>query len=172
MRSVENAASGPHPTPIIPTDGGDIRLPATVDSSGPTPTASIIKGGGQKVWKKFRVRKDHRRLQGVIHGKRCGVTKTIGAAARKRWRNQSSAASEKQPSTSLSLRCVRTREGCSWLIRGRRSHSHYRSVAGKSWPQVCTGSDGLGFPRRGGLAVGFNLNSGPLKTLLGKGHTT
>ena len=38
------------------------------------------------MWKKFRVRKDHRRLQGVIHGKRCGVTKTIGAAARKRWR--------------------------------------------------------------------------------------
>ena len=31
---------------------------------------------------------------------------------------------------------------------------------------------GLGFSRRGGLAVGINLNSGPFKTLLGKGHTT
>ena len=39
-------------------------------------------------------------------------------------------------------------------------------------PQVCTGSDGLGFSRRGGLSVGINLNPGPLKTLLGKGDTT
>jgi hypothetical protein len=44
----------------------------------------LIKGGGPKVWKRFRLRKDHRRLQGIIHGKRCGVTENIGAAARKR----------------------------------------------------------------------------------------
>ena len=41
----------------------------------------LIKGGGPKVWRKFRLRKEHRRLQGIIHGKRCGVTENIGAAA-------------------------------------------------------------------------------------------
>ena len=30
----------------------------------------LIKGGGPKVWKRFRVRREHRRLQGLIHGKR------------------------------------------------------------------------------------------------------
>jgi hypothetical protein len=44
----------------------------------------LIKGGGPEVWKRFRVRKKDRRLQGIIHGKRCGVTENIGAAARKR----------------------------------------------------------------------------------------
>jgi hypothetical protein len=44
----------------------------------------LIKGGGPKVWKRFRVRKKDRRLLGIIHGKRCGVTENIGAAARKR----------------------------------------------------------------------------------------
>src|SRR5262245_34015013 len=34
----------------------------------------LIKGGGRKVWKKFGLRKEHRRLQGIIHGKRCGTT--------------------------------------------------------------------------------------------------
>ena len=46
----------------------------------------LVKGGGSKVWKRFRLRKDHRRLQGVIHGKRCGVTENIGESARRRWR--------------------------------------------------------------------------------------
>ena len=44
----------------------------------------LIKGGGTKVWKRFRVRKEHRRSQGLIHGKRCGVTENIGPAARQR----------------------------------------------------------------------------------------
>jgi hypothetical protein len=48
----------------------------------------LIKGGGPKVWKKFRLRKEHRRLQGFIHRKRCGVTENIGPAARKRWKDQ------------------------------------------------------------------------------------
>ena len=48
----------------------------------------LIKGGGPKVWKKFRLRKEHRRLQGFIHGKRCGATENIGPAARKRWNDQ------------------------------------------------------------------------------------
>ena len=48
----------------------------------------LIKGGGPKVWKKFRLRREHRRLQGFIHGKRCGVTENISLAARRRWREQ------------------------------------------------------------------------------------
>ncbi len=44
----------------------------------------LIKGGGQNVWKPFRLRKEHRRLQGIIFGKRCGVTQNIGRAARRR----------------------------------------------------------------------------------------
>jgi hypothetical protein len=42
----------------------------------------LIQGGGQKVWKKFHLRKEHRRLQGLIHGKRCGTTENIGKASR------------------------------------------------------------------------------------------
>jgi hypothetical protein len=45
----------------------------------------LIKGGGPKVWRLFRLRKEHRRLQGIIHGKRCGTTENIGPAARLRW---------------------------------------------------------------------------------------
>jgi hypothetical protein len=44
----------------------------------------LIKGGGPKVWKRFRLRKEHRRLQGTIFGKRCGTTQNIGPAARRR----------------------------------------------------------------------------------------
>jgi hypothetical protein len=47
----------------------------------------LIKGGDKKVWQRFRVRKEHRRLQGLIHGKRCGTTENIGAAARNRWKS-------------------------------------------------------------------------------------
>jgi hypothetical protein len=42
----------------------------------------LIKGGGPKVWKKFHLRTEHRRLQGIIHGKRCGTTENISKAAR------------------------------------------------------------------------------------------
>ena len=42
----------------------------------------LIKGGDREVWKLFRLRKEHRRLQGIIFGKRCGVTQNIGPAAR------------------------------------------------------------------------------------------
>jgi hypothetical protein len=44
----------------------------------------LIKGGGPKVWKRFRLRRDHRRLHGTIHGKRCGTTKNLGPATRQR----------------------------------------------------------------------------------------
>jgi hypothetical protein len=43
----------------------------------------LIKGGGREVWKLFRLRKEHRRLQGIIFGKRCGTTQNIGRAARR-----------------------------------------------------------------------------------------
>jgi len=43
----------------------------------------LLKGGGPKVWKQFRLRKEHRRQQGIIHGKRCGTTQNIGSAARR-----------------------------------------------------------------------------------------
>ena len=36
----------------------------------------LIKGGGRKVWKNFRLRKEHRRLQGIMKGKRCGASRT------------------------------------------------------------------------------------------------
>lgn len=42
----------------------------------------LIKGGGRKVWKRFNLRKEHRRLQGVLHGKRCGFTQNLGPAVR------------------------------------------------------------------------------------------
>jgi len=42
----------------------------------------LIKGGCPEVWKRFRLRTEHRRLQGTIHGKRCGTTENIGACAR------------------------------------------------------------------------------------------
>jgi hypothetical protein len=45
----------------------------------------LIKGGGPKIWKRFGLRSKHRRAQGLICGKRCGVTENIGLAARKRW---------------------------------------------------------------------------------------
>jgi hypothetical protein len=45
----------------------------------------LIKGGGREVWKRFRLRKEHRRLQGIIHGKRCGTTENIEPAERVRW---------------------------------------------------------------------------------------
>jgi hypothetical protein len=42
----------------------------------------LLKGGGPKVWQLFRLRNEHRRRQGVIHGKRCGVSQNLGQAAR------------------------------------------------------------------------------------------
>jgi hypothetical protein len=45
----------------------------------------LIKGGGLQVWKRFRLRREHRRWQGLIHGKRCGTTQNIGPAARRCW---------------------------------------------------------------------------------------
>jgi hypothetical protein len=38
--------------------------------------------GGPKVWKLLRVRSEHSRLQGMIHGKRCGTSQNLGPAVR------------------------------------------------------------------------------------------
>jgi hypothetical protein len=48
----------------------------------------LIKGGGPEVWKRFGIRKEHRRSQGLIFGKRCGTTENTGAAARRRSKDQ------------------------------------------------------------------------------------
>jgi hypothetical protein len=45
----------------------------------------LIKGGGPEVWEFFRVRREDRNSQGIMHGKRCGVTENIGLTARRRW---------------------------------------------------------------------------------------
>lgn len=42
----------------------------------------LIKGGGPAVWDRFHIRSQDRRLQGIIHGKRCGTTENIGPTAR------------------------------------------------------------------------------------------
>jgi len=44
----------------------------------------LLKGGGPDVWRKFGVPHCWRKSQGIIYGKRCGVTENIGAAARRR----------------------------------------------------------------------------------------
>jgi hypothetical protein len=46
----------------------------------------LIKGGGPKVWRVFGLPRNWRKLQGIIHGQRGGVTENLGAAAVKRWK--------------------------------------------------------------------------------------
>ncbi len=44
-----------------------------------------LKGGGPRVWKLFpRIRKEWRKPQGLIFGKRCGTTQNLGPAARRK----------------------------------------------------------------------------------------
>ena len=45
----------------------------------------LIKGGDRKVWDHFNIRREWRKSQGIVHGKRCGLTESIGRAARNRW---------------------------------------------------------------------------------------
>jgi hypothetical protein len=47
----------------------------------------LLKGGGPDVWLKFGVPKLWRKPQGLIQGKRCGVTENIGPAARAQHRH-------------------------------------------------------------------------------------
>jgi hypothetical protein len=75
---------------LVRLHGGDIFHEKATDLRVHTDPDGkyLIKGGGPKVWKRFRLRKEHRRLQGIIHGKRCGVTENIGPAARQRWKER------------------------------------------------------------------------------------
>ena len=53
----------------------------------------LIKGGNKEVWDHFNIRKEWRKSQGIVHGKRCGTTENIGLARRTSWRqSQKSAA--------------------------------------------------------------------------------
>src|SRR5262249_483914 len=42
----------------------------------------LLKGGGRKVWDRFNIRKEWRKSQGIVHGKRCGTSENIGLARR------------------------------------------------------------------------------------------
>jgi hypothetical protein len=44
----------------------------------------LMKGGGPEVWRTFGVPSRWRTSQGLIQGKRCGITENIEAAARTR----------------------------------------------------------------------------------------
>jgi hypothetical protein len=65
----------------IPTDGGN---------PGPYNGRSydglyLLKGGGKRAWKLFpRIKREWRKPQGVIFGKRCGCTQNLGPTARRR----------------------------------------------------------------------------------------
>lgn len=82
LLQVEAAISRP-----VRLQGGGILHEKAIDlrlhDKPPYPDGKyLIKGGGPQVWKQFRFRKDHRHLQGIIHGKRCGTTQNIGRTAR------------------------------------------------------------------------------------------
>ena len=65
----------------IPTDGGN---------PGPYNGRSydglyLLKGGGKQIWQLFpRIKREWRKPQGVIFGKRCGCTQNLGPTARRR----------------------------------------------------------------------------------------
>ena len=64
----------------IPTDGG---LPGSYNGRS-YDGLYALKGGGPEVWKLFqRIRKEWRKPQGLIFGKRCGATQNIGPAPRR-----------------------------------------------------------------------------------------
>jgi hypothetical protein len=70
----------------LPTDGG---LPGPYNGRS-YDGLYLLKGGGPKVWKLFPhspwqngIRKDWRRPQGLIFGKRCGTTQNLGPAPRR-----------------------------------------------------------------------------------------
>jgi hypothetical protein len=44
----------------------------------------FLKGGGRDVWRRFGVPHSWRKPQGLIFGKRCGMTQNVGPAAQER----------------------------------------------------------------------------------------
>jgi hypothetical protein len=67
-----------------------LKIPTEGDNPGPYNGRSydglyLLKGGGKLAWKLFpRIRKEWRKAQGVIFGKRCGCSQNLGPTARKR----------------------------------------------------------------------------------------
>jgi hypothetical protein len=82
---------------LVDLHGDGNYLDCTLKLTFPTNPNGVylLKGGGPDVWRKFGVPSCWRKPQGVIHGKRCGVTENIGAAARIRWREQQNQHGEK-----------------------------------------------------------------------------
>jgi hypothetical protein len=48
----------------------------------------LIKGGDRKVWDHCNIKREWRKSQGFILGKRCGTTENIGPAKRAYWHHQ------------------------------------------------------------------------------------
>ena len=71
---------------LVRLHGGEVTDERAIDLAiWPDPDGKyLVEGGGPKIWTNFRLRKEHRRLQGTIHGKRSGTTENIGPAARGR----------------------------------------------------------------------------------------
>ena len=91
--------------PAVPLAGD---VPLHTSRFWPDPDGKyLIKGGGPKMWNKFHVHREHRRLQGLIHGKRCGPTQNIGPAGRR--------GAAERPETSL---VENVGEGQIWSSRG------------------------------------------------------
>ena len=95
LRQIETAISR-----LVELHGGGILHEQVVDLRvHENPDGKyLIKGGGPDVWKRFRLRPEHRRRQGIIYGKRCGTTQNIGPAARKRWKERQGYGWLEQPS--------------------------------------------------------------------------
>ena len=70
---------------------GDWTLKLTHHTNGDV--RYLLKGGTPEVWRDHKVKRKWRRSQGLIHGKRCGTTENIGPAARRRWRETTTATS-------------------------------------------------------------------------------
>jgi hypothetical protein len=65
----------------IPTDGGNPGLYNGRSYDG----LYLLKGGGKPAWKLFpRIKREWRKPQGVIFGKRCGCTQNLGPTGRLR----------------------------------------------------------------------------------------
>jgi hypothetical protein len=74
------------------TDDYAVKLKVPTDKGDPGPYNGrsydglyLLKGGGPKVWKLFpRIRKEWRKPQGILFGKRCGTSQNVGQTARLR----------------------------------------------------------------------------------------
>jgi len=81
----------------------------------------LLKGGGREVWERYRLPSSWRRMQGRIYGKPCGVTQSLGPAARLR-----SLMSKGQPIRLLSPACRGKKVADAPLPLTRRDGSNKR----------------------------------------------